>query len=307
MREKYKILNNSFKRVLVYNLGSEAGFFSEYNNMVLAMLYCLKHKIKFQLFSKNNDFLIGNGWQGFFEPFCDEVLNTRHATFNQRQPLINEKIRYKIRRFIFKRHEKITYVTSDLWQKFHANSFKDVIFDIPELNIYGSTQVASKKLIEITWCYKINISNLVLKNRNILKIPLKYIGIHVRCGDKIQEAPNYSIHDYMILIQKKTEIKNVFILTDDYRIYLQACEHFPDYNFYTLCDENEKGYFHSDFIKTNLETKRLKLSKLFASVDIINKSEFFIGTYSSNPGMYLGMRMDKHKTFGVDYNEWLIW
>ena len=38
---------------LVYNLGSEAGFFSEYNNMILAILYCLKHNINFVLYHTN--------------------------------------------------------------------------------------------------------------------------------------------------------------------------------------------------------------------------------------------------------------
>jgi len=39
----------------------------------------------------------------------------------------------------------------------------------------------------------------------------------------------------------------------------------------------------------------------------LNKAQIFIGTYSSNPGMYLGMRMPKNKTVGVDFDKWLIW
>ena len=61
--KKYFEINNSFSQKLVYHLGSEAGFFSEYNNMILAMLYCLKHKIKFVLYSKDANFGFEKGYR----------------------------------------------------------------------------------------------------------------------------------------------------------------------------------------------------------------------------------------------------
>ena len=40
---KYRLLNSSFKKTMVYHIGIDAGFFTEYTYMLHAMLYCLQH------------------------------------------------------------------------------------------------------------------------------------------------------------------------------------------------------------------------------------------------------------------------
>ena len=42
---KYHLLNRSFKKTMIYHIGIDAGFFTEYTYMLHAMLYCLQHKI----------------------------------------------------------------------------------------------------------------------------------------------------------------------------------------------------------------------------------------------------------------------
>lgn len=49
--DEYRRINKSFKRVLIFKIGLNSGFFSEYNNMILAMLYCLENRIQFKLSS----------------------------------------------------------------------------------------------------------------------------------------------------------------------------------------------------------------------------------------------------------------
>ena len=41
---------------LLYRIGSDAGFFSEYNNMVLAMVYCQRNNMRFLLSSYGANF-----------------------------------------------------------------------------------------------------------------------------------------------------------------------------------------------------------------------------------------------------------
>ena len=48
---KYRLLNRSFKKTMIYHIGIDAGFFTEYTYMLHAMLYCLQHKIQFKLYS----------------------------------------------------------------------------------------------------------------------------------------------------------------------------------------------------------------------------------------------------------------
>ena len=39
---KYRLLNSSFKKTMIYHIGIDAGFFTEYTYMLHAMLYCLQ-------------------------------------------------------------------------------------------------------------------------------------------------------------------------------------------------------------------------------------------------------------------------
>ena len=42
-------------------------------------------------------------------------------------------------------------------------------------------------------------------------------------------------------------------------------------------------------------------------MEILRISELFVGTFSSNVGMFLGMCMEKERAYGVDFDEWLLW
>jgi hypothetical protein len=55
----------------------------------------------------------------------------------------------------------------------------------------------------------------------------------------------------------------------------------------------------------NSTNKRQQLIKLFSSIEIINKSELFIGTKTSNPSTFISIYNPKI-TIGVDYNDDLI-
>lgn len=307
MLENYKKLNNSFKKSLVYNLGSEAGFFSEFNNMVLAILYCLKNEIKFILFSKNESFLFENGWLDFFEPFCCETHNLKHRTYNIRQPIVNSQLKYKLKRFYFKKKNKYSYLTSDLWHAFHSKEFEKCFFNIPELGIYGDTQEASRIIISIIWRY--NKSTLYSVQKYIYKVnlPQKYAGFHIRAGDKTLEIDHQPLEKYMKKLQEISSCKNIFVLTDDYLIFLELSYKYPDYKFYTLCGKNENGYSLSNFQAEGVLGRKDKYLNLFASIEILNNGLEFVGTFSSNPGMYLGMRMSKKQVHAIDFDKWIIW
>ena len=84
--KKYKQLNNSFSKELVFHLGIDAGFFAEYSYMLHAMLYCLEHRIRFKLYSADANFSYSKGWTDYFKPFCEEVHEHFHHKYN-RHPL----------------------------------------------------------------------------------------------------------------------------------------------------------------------------------------------------------------------------
>jgi len=67
---KYKELNESYKPILVYHVGIDAGFFSEFNDLIFMILYCLEHKIQFKLYSDDANFGIEKGWQDYSVKKC---------------------------------------------------------------------------------------------------------------------------------------------------------------------------------------------------------------------------------------------
>ena len=78
--EKYQEINDSFKgKSLVFHIGSDAGFYSELNNMILAIIYCLRWNIRFTLYSADANFKHNNGWTDYFLPFCEEITDDFHV------------------------------------------------------------------------------------------------------------------------------------------------------------------------------------------------------------------------------------
>lgn len=305
---QYTKLNNSFKKRLVFRLGMEAGFFSEYNNMILAMLYCLEHKIKFSLYSKDANFGYKEGWADYFLPFCEEVYHPIQKKYNHRYPgaYFSRKDRLKIK--LYKIFHRVDYFTHEIWRdlKIHENP-QSKHYYYPELGIDGDLNQACHVLVKMTWRYNDFIMTDIDEKMQSLSIPHDYVGIHVRKGDKILEQKPMETRFYIEKAQSLTSIRNAFISTDDYSIIEELSTLAPSWNILTLSDKNDHGYIYADFQKQDkVEIKKAHI-KLFASIEVLSRADIFIGTFSSNPGMYLGMRMSPNKVFGLDSEKWQVW
>lgn len=310
LREKYYILNKSFKKKFVFHLGSDAGFFSEYNNMILAMLYCLSNKIQFVLYSEDANFGYKKGWRDYFLPFCDEATGRFHQRYNFRdydfiQSRLGRRDRLKIK--IYKFFHRIDFLTQDLWCSIRDRKHEDQVYNIPDLGIVNlPLKEACQKLVRMTWQYNPDTDILVKNEINALRLPQQYIGLHIRRGDKHIEHESMKIRVYTDKM-RDLNIKDVFISTDDYNAILDIKEQSAaNLNFFYLCKDDQTGYDHNQYIALSKPKIKEAQIELFASVDILAKSQYFIGTYSSNIGMFLGMRMDSGKCISVDIN-WRIW
>ncbi len=303
-------LNNSFYRRLVYRVGIEAGFFSEYNNMILSMLYCLTHRYRFLLDRYSNFHTAG--WCGFFEPFCDMVIDHRmHRRssdwrYSIKKTLSSCTLKYlsdiKPYLYIWKKD----LLTQDVFGRARDPRMAEKHYFIPELGIDGNLQQACSQLIKLTWRYnkdtKICVDTLI----HDLSLPSEYVGMHIRGGDKFIEHKIEAVDKYFDRVRKTIATKDLFVLTDDYSVIEEISIRYPEWSVYTFCSEEERGYFHSSFMGKSEDFRQNQLIKLFASVDILSNAQQFIGTYSSNPGMYIGMRNPDICT-GVDFDHWLLW
>lgn len=296
-------------QVLFY-IGADAGFFSEYNNMLFAIIYCKLNNIKFTLASHNATFAYQKGWQDYFVPFCSEFNPQYNRKFNLRyEPYKIESTRDKWKWLFYKTllfFRGIDTLTYDIFYKARQLSPQQ-IYSIPDLAGNATLLEHCKVLNQQIWKYNEVTKDAVVKRLCRLQIPQRYVSLHIRRGDKHIETEHTQLNKYIELLQQHTDCRDVFVATDDYSVIDELRHSYPNYTFYTLTSPQNKGYDQRTFEKQNPEKRRENMYDLFADVELIKQSECFVGTLSSNIGMYLYMVMGAERCFGVDYAEWKIW
>jgi hypothetical protein len=304
--EKYTLLNNSFKKELTFHLGTLQGFYSEYVSMILAMLYCLDNKIKFVLYSKDANFGYEKGWTDFFLPFCEEADDEFNHKYNSGAADYKKKFNPHIIKYHLLNRNK--FLTFELRPYFRSKSFKKKQFYVPELGIDGGLPEACRVLINLTWRYNGATQNVINQIISSLHLPQNYVGFHIRSGDKYIETELLGVEQYVEESQnRRSDLKNAFILTDNYELVEAFNDLFKEWNVCTLCKKEEKGYFHGDFVKQNKLYKKERFENFFASIEVLNNATVFIGTFSSNVGLFMGMCRRKETTFGLDSDDPLMW
>ena len=302
--KKYNEINESYNEVCIY-LGLGTGFLSEFNNIILAILYCLVNKIKFKLFfingtgfpnDKNN-----KGWREFFMPFCKELIYDADTGFsnifnfpkNEVKVLLSAiKEKYGINYF--------GYMGSDIFNKMRHNDFRNSHFIIKELGIDGDLRHAFGIIAKNMFRFNKETKKEIYKLINNLNLPKKYIGFYMRGGDKITEAELVEPEKYIDRLKEHSEIKDIFISSDDYGIIKKLQDkHGNEYNIYTL-DKNKTGFHLYDFLSLTEEDKHNHHVKFLASMEILLNSELCFGTYTSNPSSFLGAVLGKEKFIEVN-------
>lgn len=310
-QQLYTRLNGSFKKKLVFRVGISAGFFSEYNNMIFAMHYCMAHDIMFILNSNNANFSYKYGWQDYFLPFTTESQFCLHEYYNSRMhpPVIvrlHDKIGYAFYNLWLKAL-KIDYTTWEIFQEVR-NQDVNKVHSIEKFEMYGTLDENCKILSEYVWRYQPSVRQRIEVICDSVTLPSEYVGIHIRRGDKCHETKN--IIPLRSFIQKAEEVsscRNAFIATDDYGVIDELIELYPSWQFYTLCKPSSCGYKQSKQAKKDKLQIKDEMIDLFAEIELLAKATCFIGTFSSNIAIYMIMRMTKSRCYGVDFDEWRIW
>ena len=305
--ENYNKLNNSFNKILVFRVGIQAGLYSEINHMFLAILFCLKNNIKFVLSSIDNNFSYAKGWKDYFIPFCEENNSKIYLKYNARSYQIKTSISNIIKTKLIRKVFGIDYLTQDIWPFIRDAKFQNETFDFPKLAIQGNLVNALKVVTDHIWHFQPNIQQEINSRISAINLPHEYIGVHIRSGDKVTEAKLSPVDDYINYIKNISPIKNLFVLTDNYSIVKELNKNYTDYKVYTFCQENEKGFSEGEYNSLGKEAKKTMTTKLLTDTEVLSKSVVFIGTLSSNVGIFVGMRRNAKLWYGVDANEWRMW
>ena len=314
--QQYSALNNSFRHRMIFRIGVDSGFFSEYNNMILSLLYCLHHKIQFVLHSNTANFAFQEGWNDFFLPFGRESRDPFVGRYNVRPYIIENSQENGLKKIIkysyligaYKKLIGVKYFTQDLWHPYRNPEFANTRFTVPELNWHEAGLLdVCRDVIARLWRYSAPSAAIVQEFKSLVKLPDEYISIHVRAGDKSTEVSLTGPDAYVRHAARHSHNRTAFVLTDDYTTVETLRTSYPDWIFYTLCSPQERGYDQKVFARIDKSTKYNHHLRLFAELDIAAAATHFIGTYSSNVGMFMGMRIGQEKCDCLDFDQWLIW
>lgn len=292
---EYNRLNNSFNKKAVFFVGHSAGLFSELNNMILAIHYCLDNNIKFELYSKTANFRDKNGWTDYFEPFVNEFRKKIPNCINKRtRSQFENKLTHKFKLIFFKLVNNVDFLTFEFFDKFYSDAWLKICnkssFTINE-------KERLQKTIKMIWKFNVETQATVNEKISAIKLPSgEYASIHIRGGDKILECSTlYESDDLMNELIKKTNCKNVYVFCDDYSSFEYLKENYKDYHFYTLCGKEEKGYNNSEFHTMDKSVRKNMMTNLFAHIEICINSAFFIGTEQANTDYFISWVMPNHK------------
>ena len=302
----YTNINNSFEQKLVFHFGEKAGFYSEFNNMVLAIIYCLVNDIKFTIYSVDANFRTNKGWNDFFKPFCNESTNILNHFFNKRahpRKIGRQKFYHQINKLFF--HNLL--ITSDVWYEVRKLDSNLSDFDYERYFPKAKDlQSVCNEVVDMIYYFNDETQYEVDKIKSLVQFEGEYIGFHIRGGDKFLEHQLIEVTDYIQKAEAISEIRQGYVFTDDYSLFELMCKEFPSWTFQTLAPKEDTGYFHKQFIKLPVEVRKSKTIQMFASIDILSNAQHSFCTFSSNVGMFLGMKMG-NRAHGVDFENWLIW
>ena len=282
----YSSINTAFKKKVVFSVGYYAGFFSEINNMILAMIYCLKNNLKFTLNSKNSAIFGDKGWEEYFEPFTEEAAKPIPQKINFRITT-NYKFRLKdlLRINLYKIQNDVNYLTFDIWDKFYDESWH-----------HACDKQLSKERIDIInhiWKYTPETKSIIDNKIKLLNLPDKYDALHIRGGDKLLEAPSlYRPEDLIETLFHFLELKDIFIFCDDYSAYEYFVKNYKNYKFYTLCTPDERGYDNEKFQNEKFSMRRNKIINLLTDIEICKNANFFVGSEQANTDYFLSWIMN---------------
>jgi hypothetical protein len=300
--EKYQQLNEGFHRKLIHHFGTGNGFYSELNSLLFSTLFCLQNKLRLELYSKDATFTFGNGWTEYFEPFCPEFKNDYIGKRISRDYINNHRDKHIC--YLYKIFTK-NDILNDIYWYCRSGWFEHSHFCIPELGIDGDIRQAMKVIIPIVYRFNDKYAAIMDKFIDDLNLPDEYISLHVRAGDKVTERKLITPQDYLEKAKLHSDCHNIFVATDDYRIFEQFRDNNPEYTFYTSTSPEEKGYDQDKFVQSSKEYIQHNLIEMFASIRVFLQSGLFVGTFSSNPGMFVGMQLDE-RMIGMDFDRWLI-
>jgi len=251
----------SKKKKIIFNASADAGFYSEFNNLVFALLYCIENEIYFELQTHGNSIFYEKGWTDYFIPFCKMRKNSLLLKYNVR-PYMATGRSYPLMTKLLKFLYSVDYFTQDIFYQFRNDFNSRKYFFSKRNNINYKFISACNNIVNLIYNFNEKTNKEIGVLLKELKIPDKYVAIHIRRGDKVKENAVYDLDKYFNKIP--SGFKNIFVHSDDSDVIKKLREKYVDYKFFFADEKNdEKGYNHNDFKKSPSKVRKDKTIFMF--------------------------------------------
>lgn len=307
---RYRKLNCSFRSKYVYRFGW-AGFYSEMNNLVLNMLWAYQNRLRFCVSCIDYPPFGRKGWGHVFRASVEETRCKLHKHINSREAFLPDEshaMRVRLKNALAQLYQLFTgnYLMKDGFYIPRTTLYQKETFDIAEFGTGYDLQTACQLFARIAYQFTAEMQAGIERLKEPLGLPNAYAAVHIRRGDKETERMLERIDSYMTLLAQHTTLKHVFVFTDDYDVVSDLTTAYPDYRFYTLTAPSEHGYDNRAFQGTSAAAQEAQSLKMFAAMECLAHAEEFVGTITSNPGMFIGMLKDKEHVHYIDSKEWIV-
>jgi hypothetical protein len=274
LSNNYNIANTGSPNPIKYHLTSR-GFFSEVNNLLNAIAFALVKRRR--LIADETTFGFGDyRWLDFFTTKLPTLQAGESVSIIPDWEICDgmSKSFHAIRRSV------------NRWHRLRLP------FYIPRIGFFLN-YFRLKREIARHFCATIS-------KPEISFLPKEYAAFHIRKGDKVEgydsangkviEGEDRPIHEYLSFLHRLApNLKNVFVMTDDFQVIEELRNTAKTIRFETLCESNEKGYHQSKFDWLDKKGKINSLIRLLAEVDIAINSKLFLGCYKSNVSRHIAL------------------
>ncbi|PZX49675.1 hypothetical protein LV84_04206 [Algoriphagus ratkowskyi] len=308
------LVTKNHKKHLVWIL-TVRGFGSEINNLIYAINYAKQNNLSIGVISTYWNFRYNEGLNDYFkiEEYKDPKISKllflykgfiNPLTYAFRKNRFSELTKQALELFIgkskeknifkenllsysFKRMKKLLGVESELM----FEVFDDIrLFNFHQRNLDREAFILQMNEILLDfWKFNTETSQAIEDKKQKLNLEslVNYAVFHIRRGDKVAAATMedrpYEVEEYVEKLSVlNPSIKTIFLMTDDYKVFLELKEKFPNYQIHTLSDPISTGHDQDTFNKSSPESKRKHGIDLLTELEIARNGEIFIGSRGSN-------------------------
>jgi hypothetical protein len=140
-------------------------------------------------------------------------------------------------------------------------------------------------LMRLLWTYDAEATQAVAAYQAASQPHAAYNAVHVRRGDKKDEAGIHNLQVYVDAIRRlDTNIRKIFVATDDIRIVDPLRNALgPDYEVQSNSQSNVgTGYDQTQFNSAPVSLRRERTLRFFAELEVMFLADHFIGASTSN-------------------------